>query len=107
MGATYDLSTPLGQTRFRIPDTNPKKQMFSNDELDYLLDQKQNNPLLAAAEALDIVAGDPNRLLQFTRGNISGMKTASADLRKRAAELRSQASEGGIIVGTVERTDFW
>lgn len=107
MPATYDLTTPAGQARLHIPDTNTAQAIFSDAEIAYLLEQNQNDPRLAAANALEIIAGDPARLIQFSRGAVSGARTTTQDLRHRALELRAAARGGGIIVGTIERTDFW
>lgn len=98
----------LAQVRLRIPDSG-SPPMFSDEELQFLLSENGGNPLLAAAEALDIVAGDPARLSQWRRGGVSVSRTAAADIRARAAQLRAQAagSSGGIIVGTIKRSDFW
>lgn len=106
MAATYDLNTPIGQTRLYIPDTDTSKPMFSDEELQFLLDENGENPKLAAAAALDIIAGDPQRLAQWSRGSVSATRTASEDIRRRAEQLRSQVT-GGIVVGTIRRTDFW
>lgn len=107
MSATYDLNTPVGQTRFHIPDTNVAKPIFSDAEVEFLLENADANPLLAAAEALETIAGDPARLSSFSRGSVSGTRTTSGEIRRRASELREKAYGGGIIVGTLERTDFW
>lgn len=111
MSATYDLNTPIGKVRLRIPDTNTSNPIFQDEELQLLLDdhsdvEESKAVLLAAADALDIIAGDPQRLASWSRGAVSAVRTPTADLRSRAAQLRSQAM-GGIVVGTIERTDFW
>ncbi|MDI9412088.1 MAG: hypothetical protein QM401_00725 [Bacillota bacterium] len=107
MGASYDLSTPTGQTRFRIPDTNVANPIFSDAEIGFLLENNEDNPLLAAAEALETIAGDPERLVQFSRGSVAGTRTTSEDILKRVRSLREKAYGGGILVGKLERTDFW
>lgn len=107
MGATYDLSTPVGQVRFRIPDTNVVNPIFSDEEIGFLLENNEDSPLLAAAEALETIAGDPARLSSFSRGSVSGTRTTADDIRRRASSLREKAHGGGILVGKLERTDFW
>ena len=107
MAATYDLSTPVGQVRFRIPDTDTSKSIFSDEEIGFLLESNEDNPLLAAAEALETIAGDPARLVQFSRGSVSGARTTTEDILKRVRSLREKAYGGGILVGRLERTDFW
>lgn len=98
--------TTLEKTRLLIPDTG-SVPMFTDEELLFLLAENQENPRLAAAEALEIVAADPQRLASWSRGGVSATRGATADdLRKRAQQLREQASSG-IVVGTIERNDFW
>src|SRR5690625_5534595 len=100
--------TPIQQVRLLIPDsgTNP---MFTDAELLFFLEQNQENPKLAAAEALEIIASDPQRLSSWSRGGVSVTRGASSeDLRRRAQDLRNQATgTGGIVVGTIKRSDFW
>lgn len=107
MSATYNLETPVGQVRFRIPDTNVANPIFGDAEIEFLLKNAEDNPLLAAAEALETIAGDPARLSSFSRGSVSGTRTTADEIRRRASALREKAHGGGIIVGTLERTDFW
>lgn len=107
MGATYDLGTPIGQVRFRVPDTDITNPIFSDAEVEFLLKNAEDNPLLAAAEALETIAGDPARLSSFSRGSVSGTRTTADEIRRRASSLREKAYGGGILVGTLERTDFW
>lgn len=107
MSATYDLNTPVGQARFHIPDTNLSNPIFSDAEIEFLLQSNEDNTLLAAAEALETIAGDPARLSSFSRGSVAGTRTTADDIRRRASSLREKAYGGGIIVGTLERTDFW
>lgn len=93
------------QVRLLIPDSGPKP-MFSDEELSYLLSEHGDNPKLAAAEALEIVAGDPQRLASWSRGGVSATRSSADDLLRRASQLRAQV-HGSIQVGTIERTDFW
>lgn len=95
----------LQRTRLLIPDTGDAP-MFSDEELLFLLAENGDDPRLAAADALEIIAGDPQRVQQFSRGGVSVTKSTAEDLRKRAIQLREQAT-GGIVVGTIERNDFW
>lgn len=97
--------TPLKQVRLLIPDSGAKP-MFSDEELRFLLSEHGDNPKLAAAEALDIIAGDPQRLASWSRGGVSATRPSADDLRKRAQQLREQV-HGSVRVGTIVRTDFW
>jgi len=93
------------QVRLLIPDSGTKP-MFSDEELQFLLSEHGDSPKLAAAEALDIIAGDPQRLASWSRGGVSATRSSSDDLRKRAQQLREQV-HGSVRVGTIIRTDFW
>src|SRR5690625_3855998 len=97
--------TPVEQTRRLIPDSG-SKPMFGDEELQFLLSENNDDPRLAAAEALEIVAGDPQRLASWSRGGVSATRTSAEDLRQRARQLRERVT-GGVIVGTIKRTDFW
>jgi hypothetical protein len=103
---TYDPSTPIGQVRLRIPDKDLQAPLFEGTELQALLDANKGNPLLAAADALEILAGDPQRIHQYRRGGISQAAASTEAILLRAARLRAQAL-GGFGVGTIERSDFW
>lgn len=91
MSVTYDLQTNVGKVRLQIPDTNLQKAVFSDEEINILLEANNGNPLLAAAAALEIIAGDPQRVQQYSRGGISATKTPTDVLLKRAQELRRRS----------------
>jgi len=63
----YDPSTPIGQVRLRIPDRDMQAPLFEDTELQALLEANRGNALLAAADALEILAGDPQRIQQYRR----------------------------------------
>ena len=114
MPATYDLSSNVGKTRFWIPDTYIENPIFSDEEINFLLQSNNNRPLLAAASALIAIAGDPARLTSFSKGATSGTRTLAEDLHRKAAELKARdckeqtgENTGDIIVGKIERSDFW
>lgn len=103
---TYDASTQIGKVRLRIPDRDAQALLFSDEELTQLLEDNGGNTLLAAADALEILAGDPQRIHQYRRGGISQAAASTEAILLRAARLRAQAV-GGVGVGTIERSDFW
>lgn len=80
--------------------------MFSDEELLFLLSNHADNPRLAAADAIEIIARDPGRVATFSRGGVSVTKATSTELMAQARQLRVQAA-GGIVVGTMVRPDFW
>jgi len=110
MSATYDLFTPAGKVRMRIPDTNIVKPVFTDDEIDELLSQYSDLPenkaiLLTAADALEILAGDPQRASSWSRGGVS-VAVDSASIWRKINRYRTMAM-GGLVSGTIERSDFW
>jgi len=96
---------PIQQVRLLIPDRGDSP-VFTDEELQFLLSEHNDNPRLAAADALEIIAGDPQRVQQYSRGGVSAAKASSAELMARAQRLREQA-KGGMVVGTIVRPDFW
>jgi hypothetical protein len=111
MVATYDLTTPVGKVRLLIPDRDISNALFSDDELTEFLSMGDNNIFLAAADALEAIAGDPQRLRSFTRGSLSGDSQAAINIQRRARQLREQASAallgGRAVMGYLERGDFY
>lgn len=113
MAASYDPTTDVGKVRLRIPDRNVDKPLFDDAEIESFLEFNGGNVLLATAEALEAIAGDPRRLQGYSRGSVRVEPQLAFNLRERAKQLRDTvaqeeaASHAGIIVGTIERTDFW
>jgi hypothetical protein len=105
----YDITTPLGQTRFYAADTVQDcdgNYTFSDAELNMMLalpqcqgPEGQVIPQLAAAWAFDALAGDSARLATVSKygdRSLNGTKLAT-ELRAQAAELRRQAPVPGSI----------
>ncbi|MDI6872145.1 MAG: hypothetical protein QME79_12535 [Bacillota bacterium] len=109
MAFSYNLATSVGKVRLRIPDKDEQAPLFQDEELQAFLDANGGDVYLAAAEALETVAGDPQRLQQYERGSVSVQPQLSFNLRERAKQLRllSARQRGGIVVGTIERGDFY
>lgn len=107
MKATYDLRTDLGKVRLEIPDTNVKKPIFEDEEIQYFLDTNKGDIYLAAAHALSVIMGDPNRSIQWSRGSVSATKNMQEALQTRINQL--QAKSGGQVFGSVpvERHDWY
>lgn len=53
---TYDLTTPVGQVRFEIGDTNLDEQLFSDEEITFKLTENADSVLATAAALCDILA---------------------------------------------------
>ncbi|MGE5483167.1 MAG: hypothetical protein ACM3VX_09765 [Bacteroidota bacterium] len=109
MAFTYDVKTLVGKVRLRIPDKDLQAPLFQDEDLQEFLDANGGDVYLAAAEALETVAGDPQRLQQYQRGSVSVQPQLSFNLRERAKQLRmlSAQQRGGIVIGTIERGDFY
>lgn len=107
MNATYDLRTDLGKVRLEIPDTDVKKPIFEDEEIQYFLDMNKGDIYLASAHALSIIMGDPNRSIQWSRGSVSATKNMQEALQTRINQL--QAKSGGQAFGSipVERHDWY
>lgn len=100
--ATYDLNTPIGKVRFYIPDTDPQNPIFSDEEIDFALAQNGMDPRLAAATCLEVIAGDPRRITQYSRGGVGASYQTAEAIRARAAELRREAKGANVA-----RLDVW
>lgn len=88
-----DLSTDIGRVRLLINDTNTTAEVFSDLEVQALLDLEGGNVKLAAAQALDTIADDEALTSKAIRSQdltTDGAKVA-AILRARAASLRAEA----------------
>ena len=102
--ATYDLKTPIGKVRLEIPDTNVDSPLFTDDEIQHLLEVNHENVSLAAAHALSIILGDPNRSIQWTRGNVSAAKNLAGAIQQRINQLRANAEAFSSV--PMERPDW-
>lgn len=101
MTLTYDLTTSIGKTRLYATDTDLSNAIFSDDELQVFLDGTGDAPMLAAAMALDTLAGDAAKLAIKTRqDSISTDPTeVPVQLRAQAERLREQyaANSAGAL----------
>ena len=94
MSFSYVVSTPAGQVRLLIFDTNAGNYVFEDVEIAAFLSMESSNVRRAAALALETMASNEAFTLKVIRVlelQTDGAKTAES-LMKRAAELRSQAS---------------
>ena len=116
-----EFDTARGQVRALIPDVEVDadendEYLFSDDHLDVFLALSDDDPRLAAAKALDVLASNEVLLYRYMRTDdlqVDGSKGASV-LLARAAQLRAEASNDGFDLtyatgGYVhaEGTPFW
>lgn len=91
-----DFTTPIGQVRALINDTDETSLVFLDEELQVFLDLEGDVVKLAAAQALDVIADDEaltaKVIRDFDGKSTDGAKVADA-LRKRAQSLRAQVAD--------------
>lgn len=105
MAATYDLGSDVGKVRLEIPDTNIQRPLFSDAELQYFLDTNKKDVYLAAAHALSVILGDPNRSIQWSRGSVSATKNMQEAIQNRINNLLATSDAFGSV--PVERHDWY
>lgn len=101
---TYDLSTPVGQIRLEIGDTDnstdagvkPDGQNFSDEELAHFYSEESSNVLAAAARACEVLARMWARQAKSvkirdytidTRSQAKYFQDLAKDLRQRSGSL--------------------
>lgn len=105
----YDPTTPLGQVRLLIDDTDTSKSVFSDAEINTFLTMRNGSVRRAAAQALLMVAGSEARLAKkITSQDLQTDGPAvAAELRQLAKQLEAQedgdeARAGGSAFEIVE-----
>lgn len=92
---SLDFTTPRDQIRLLVSDTNEAAFVFSAAELDAFLALESDGVKRAAALALETLASNEVMVSKVITDN--GLSTngaaVSAELRRRAADLRSQAED--------------
>ncbi len=90
---TYDPTTPVGQVRLLITDTNVARPIFADDaEIEAFLGMNDDDIRLAAAQALDVIATNEALVLKVIQNmdlRTDGAAVA-ASLREHAKTLREQ-----------------
>lgn len=98
------ITTARDKVRLLIGDTDEDSALFTDDELDYFLSERADQPMLAAADACDALARRFARKPDFTTDNQafkwSHVAKQYADL---AVSLRARA--GGISTASTTRID--
>lgn len=90
-----DYTSPSGQVRLLINDTQVGTPVFSNDEIDAFLALEGDSVKLAAAQALDVIADDELLTSKVIRSQDVATDGASVadSLRARARALRDSVRE--------------
>lgn len=93
MAFTYDVSSPGGQVRLLIFDTNSDSYVYEDAEIAAFLTLEHGSVRRAAALALEGIASNEAftlKVVQLLDLKTDGAQTATA-LMSRAKELRAQA----------------
>lgn len=91
--------------RLEIGDTDSDAPLYSDDELDYFLEQRGDAVLLAAADACEALARRFARRFDFKSDNQDFKRSQqSAAYRQLAKDLRDRAA-GGVVSVSSTRVD--
>lgn len=107
MSFTYVLTNTIGQVRLLISDTIQASAVFTDEEIQFFLDQSSQDIYFAALGAYFTLIRDRARLAQYIQreGYRSG-GYAIDQILKAAESLKEQAlSLRGVQVGTIQMTD--
>jgi hypothetical protein len=91
---TYIPGTPIGLVRQLCTDRDPDHEIFSDEEIEALLDLNNGNVRYAAADALDQIATSQALILKYIEVNglkTNGQAVANA-LHQQAESLRARAA---------------
>lgn len=91
----YDPTTDNGKVRLLITDTDDSNPIFTDAEITAFLSLNSSNILLAAAQALDVMAVNEAMVLKVIKLldlTTDGAKVAAA-LKAQADSLRQQAAD--------------
>ncbi len=93
--ATYDPTTPAGQVRLLISDTDTSNPVFEDNEIDQFLALESQNVRRGAAMALDTIASNEVQVLKVIKllDLTTNGAAVSKELRASSSELRRQADE--------------
>ena len=105
MTAPYDPTTDIGKIRLLIPDRNTDDPVFTDEELQYFLDN-ESSARYAAAAALEVAATDDVMTFKVMKSGSDSVDAAkgAALLLDRATRLRSQEPTISFVgqIGVVE-----
>lgn len=96
MAVSYDVTVPLGKVRLLSLDSDPNNPIFQDEEHQAFLDLNDQEVRLAAAQALDVIAGNEmlvQKAIKVLLLQTDGSKGAAA-FSAQADKLRQQYYEG-------------
>jgi hypothetical protein len=96
------VDTALEQVRLEIGDLDPTNPLFTDDQIQYYIDNNGTNVLMAAADCCDALATRYASNIDFTTDTLAVKKFQRAEfMGKRAGILRDRA--GGIgLIGSIK-----
>ena len=109
MPATYDVTTDAGRVRLLCGDTVTAGALFQDNEIEAFLALGDGDVLLAAAQALDVMAANQAMVLKvITQNSVSTNGAAvAAALRAQAKALREQAEAGAAGIDADDALWDW
>ncbi len=105
--APYDPTTPIGQVRLLISDTDTVDGIYDDAELQFFLDSADQNVYFAAYGAFATILRDRVRLAKkIEREGYKSEAYAMSDYKVALESLKDQAlTIGGVQVGQLQMTD--
>jgi hypothetical protein len=105
MDQPYDPTTPLGNVRLLIADTNVAADTFSDAEINVFLSMAGQVVMLAASYALDALAADQSRLaasLTIESGTVN-LTDVATNLRDQAKRWRDLTIIPPVVVSPIQK----
>jgi len=104
MAFTFDPTTSRGRVRLLVPDVTAAAYVYEDAEIDAFLAMNDGEVRLAAADAIETIAG--NEAMVGKLMSVNGMSTNGASvcnsLVARARALRENAEYVGIASSAVD-----
>lgn len=95
MTFTYDPTTDIGRVRRRVPDKVSATALFTDEEIQSILNDEGSNWKRAAAQCLETIASQQayiQKVIRLLNLSTDGAKLA-AEFRAQAKDLRQQAED--------------
>lgn len=98
MAFTYDINTNRGKVRRLCSDTDSGDQIFTDDEIDFFLDEASDNIYGAASAACDAIAAEFSRKADTSIESVKIQYSQRAEqFSKRAIQLAQKAVTVGNL----------